>query len=342
MLSNKIEVLDSLRAFAALSVCLFHFVCTTTGYINEEWVINTFSVGQYGIHMFFVISGFVIPWSMYHANYKIKNFFSFFLKRLARLEPPYIFSIFLVIFVIYIRALYLGRSNYHAEISTTQVALHLGYLIPFFKDQHWLNLAYWSLAIEFQYYVFIALLFIPLMLSNLLVRCLIYASFIVASHFSPEMLLFYWLPLFLLGMVLFLFKTKRIFWIEFCLTSIVLLYYFSHRDPEGDPLSSAVYSAIPLVFVAFWQELKITGLHFLGKFSYSIYLIHPIIGASVINFLSHRFTGQIEKIVVILAGLTFTLISAWITYLLIERPSKNLSSSIKYIKEANKLILQNK
>jgi len=94
---NNIVVLDSLRAFAALSVCLFHFVCTTTGYITTDWILNLFDIGKYGVQLFFVISGFVIPWSMYAAGFQLKNLFSFLFKRLARLEPPYVFSVLIAL-----------------------------------------------------------------------------------------------------------------------------------------------------------------------------------------------------------------------------------------------------
>ena len=75
---TEIPVLESLRAFAATSVCLYHFVCTTTDYVHNESVLNLFSLGEYGVHLFFVISGFIIPWSMYRAGYEIKHFFTFF------------------------------------------------------------------------------------------------------------------------------------------------------------------------------------------------------------------------------------------------------------------------
>jgi proteic killer suppression protein len=96
----NVPILDSLRAFAALSVCLFHFVCTTTDYIKTQWILDIFSVGSYGVQLFFVISGFVIPWSMYNANFKINHFFKFALKRFSRLEPPYIASLFFAIFIL--------------------------------------------------------------------------------------------------------------------------------------------------------------------------------------------------------------------------------------------------
>jgi peptidoglycan/LPS O-acetylase OafA/YrhL len=103
MKNSQIPVLNFLRAFAALSVCLYHFVCTTTGYITTDWILNFFSQGKYGVQLFFVISGFIIPWSMWKSDYSLKNFFVFLLKRLARLEPPYLMSLILAITILMMR-----------------------------------------------------------------------------------------------------------------------------------------------------------------------------------------------------------------------------------------------
>ena len=80
----------------------------------------------------------------------------FLLKRLLRLEPPYMFSILLAIIVITLRIILLKIND--VNFSLTQIFLHVGYLIPFFEDYKWINQVYWTLAIEFQYYFFLLLL----------------------------------------------------------------------------------------------------------------------------------------------------------------------------------------
>ena len=139
--------------------------------------------GQYGVQLFFVISGFVIPWSMQKAGYQFKNFFHFFLKRISRLEPPYLFSVLLALLLYYLRESYYGKPNEHLQISTPQIALHLGYLIPFFKQYQWLNLVYW-MAIEFQYYLLIAIIFVPMIGSTFYVRLMMYGVLMLLSIFG--------------------------------------------------------------------------------------------------------------------------------------------------------------
>lgn len=197
-------MLDSLRAFAAISVCLFHFVCTTTGYINTQWILDFFSIGKYGVQLFFVISGFVIPWAMFSAKFKFDNFFQFFFKRLIRLEPPYVASLITMLVIIYARSIFIQPSSAQVHPSITQVFLHFGYLIPFFHEYKWLNDVYWTLAIEFQYYIFIALTFPLITKPNLVIRIAFYVLFIVASFTTKSTFLPFWLPFFGLGIVLFL------------------------------------------------------------------------------------------------------------------------------------------
>lgn len=326
MLNPKIEILDSLRAFAAISVCLFHFVCTVVGFVKSEIILSLFSVGQFGVQLFFVISGFVIPWSMYHAGYKLKNFFSFFLKRLSRLEPPYLFSIALALVILFLREEYLGKSNEHMNLSVKQVLLHFGYLIPFFNEYQWLNEVYWTLAIEFQYYLLIALVYIPLIKFGIVYRLIIYSVFLVVSLFDHQAFLPYWLPVFLLGILTFLYKIKLIRVKEYSVTIISVLMVCIIKYP----IPSVIYSSLPVLCILFIPSLKIKGLHFFGKFSYSIYLIHPLVGASLINVLSHYTQNQGSKFFAIIAGLFVTFVGAWLTYIFIEKPSKSLSSSIKY------------
>ncbi|MBL7937396.1 MAG: acyltransferase [Bacteroidia bacterium] len=325
-INAHVTILDSLRAFAALSVCTFHFVCTTTGFINTKWILSLFSIGQYGVQTFFVISGFVIPWSMYNAGFKIKNFFSFFLKRLSRLEPPYLFSLTIAIVILFLRNTYYSQIPGSINLSGMQIFLHFGYLIPFFENYKWLNVVYWTLAVEFQYYFFMALLFLPLIKSKLMMRYCIYLMIFGLSFFSDREFLLYWLPIFFLGVLLFLKMTNLISSKEYFVVTLFTLCFSFYKYP---PLL-VVFSILPVLFVLFYKNLKIYILDGIGKFSYSLYLVHTIIGATFINVLSHYADTILLKIVVILFGFLISILSSWITYRIVEKPSKRLSASIKY------------
>lgn len=325
---GEIKILDSLRGAAALSVCLYHFVCTTTGYVTNEYVLSFFGFGKHGVQMFFVISGFIIPWSMAQAGYQLKNLPKFLGKRLIRLEPPYMVALFLAIIILAVRARILGPDSNLQGLSFPRIALHFGYLIPFFQEYKWVNQVFWTLAVEFQYYFVIALIFPVFNLKGIGFRLTLYFVALAAMFFSSSAFLPYWAPLFLLGIVLFYYKSEKIKAAEYWLVTSLVLCFGLFRYEFGDVL----FSGIAVFVIAFYANVNLKFGDFFGKISYSLYLIHPIVGATAINLLSHRFTEPYQKVLVIILGLLISIAGAFVMYYFIERPSKNFSRKISYTK----------
>jgi len=321
---KNIPILNSLRFFAAFSVCMFHFVCKVTGFIKDEFTLSLFDNGKYGVQMFFVISGFIIPWSMYYSRYKIKNIFKFLLKRILRLEPPYIGSIFFAMFVIVMRQKILN--NFDVQFSFTQILLHLGYLIPFFENYDWLNSVYWTLAVEFQYYLLISLLFPLFIHSNSIFRYLLYVLFFALGINSNVYFLPHWLPIFLMGIVLFLQMIHKIKIIEFYLLLLLLSIWSIYLYDIG----CCIYSLGTVLLILFFNQTSLQIPAFLGEFSFSVYLIHNFTGGTLINVFSHDIVFLWQKILLIIFAVIVSFLSAWVMYLIIEKPSKKWSSKIKY------------
>src|SRR5271169_5335799 len=86
--NQRIGVINALRALAALFVAWGHFVAGQGKYLSLSG-----KYGYLGVHIFFVISGFVIPWSLYRSRYALHDYSRFLLKRNVRLYPPYLASI---------------------------------------------------------------------------------------------------------------------------------------------------------------------------------------------------------------------------------------------------------
>lgn len=91
--------LDILRGVAALAVALFHLSRQEGDAFS--WVLNH---GHYGVEMFFVISGFVIPLSMQRSGYQLPRIGSFLTRRVMRLYP-----VFFVVLLISIANTYFGK-----------------------------------------------------------------------------------------------------------------------------------------------------------------------------------------------------------------------------------------
>lgn len=324
--SKNIPVLNSLRAIAALSVCLFHFVCTVTGFVNNESVLKVFSFGHYGVQMFFVISGFIIPWSMFHGRYKINNFFTFTAKRLIRLEPPYLISLIFAIAHTYIRTLSPHYNGVDITPTVKQVALHFGYLIPFFEGQHWIRPVYWTLAIEFQYYLAIGLLFSLISSNRIWIRLSIYLLFLSGPILIKANFLPFHLPVFLLGILLYLYKTQTISLIELYLVAVLSLICIGVYND----LPTMFFAGFTFLIIMYFGEIKSKVGDFLGNISYSIYLFHSLTGMIILNYFAHSATSPLIKFILIVVSVIVSILAAYVVYRLVEKPSKELSSRIKY------------
>lgn len=325
---KQVNVIDSLRSFAAISVCLFHFICTITGLEYPAMISTVAAYGQNGVLVFFVISGFIIPWSMYYNNYRPGSMLTFMAKRLIRLEPPYLASILLILIIAFIKARFHIGVDSAEEITAARIGLHFGYLINFFPEYKWLNNVYWTLAIEFQYYLLMSLLYLLFVHKSLWLRVSAYLLCFGMAWWVPDASLSHFPaygPLFLFGIVVFQYKTRLVGLPE---CASVMIACFVYNYVAMSPTAACFGLATALV-ILFFDDIKIPALHWLGKMSYSIYLIHPVVGAAVINILSRYAQTSGLKLVVLLAGLIVTFVSSYIMYLLIEKPSKKLSSKIK-------------
>lgn len=250
-------------------------------------------------------------------------------KRLLRLEPPYLFSIILAITFIYLRKFSPTYDGQIREIDLRQILLHLGYLVPFFDNVKWLNNVYWTLAIEFQYYFLISVLYFLFVSTKSWIRFAGYAVLLGAPLLFPTgNFLPFWLPLFGVGILLFLYKTGQISMTELGIASVLFVtHLFVFNSIETGVIAIATELIILFMFSA--TNKILAGL---GKFSYSVYLVHTIVGATFVNVLSHYVTGSFAKLVLIAGGMGVTFVASYLMYLFIEKPSKKWSSRLQYNK----------
>jgi peptidoglycan/LPS O-acetylase OafA/YrhL len=328
MPNNKTKhlfIIDSLRGIAATMVCLFHFVCATTNYIENKTIIEIFSFGKYGLHIFFVISGIVIPLSMIKCDYSINIFFKYLWKRIIRIEPPYLFSIILFIIYAFLRKQFYSSIESVEIPSINQVLMHLGYLVPFIENGKWFINTYWSLAIEFQYYLVLSLIFPLLLHKNILIRLIFSSLFLFSCLVYPnDSFLPFWTPLFMLGISYITFIHNKISLKEFIVwqvLSLILIFYLNEA-------TMLVFCVITMLLIHFFSNFKNRITLFLGKISYSIYLLHGITGGLVINFLSHKYIEPYQKILVIVLGFLVATGCSYIFYLIVEKPSQKWSKNI--------------
>ncbi len=162
---NHYYSIDILRGLTAFLICLNHFTnhSDVNGYLfNEGSVVRNMSTHISDVvFVFFLISGFVIPLSMAKQNFKINKLFPYLSRRLIRLEIPYIASMLLVLAITFTWSVKEG-TNFH--LNYWQIFHHFTYTTAIF-NYPWLNEIYWTLAIEIQFYIVIALLY-PFIISK--------------------------------------------------------------------------------------------------------------------------------------------------------------------------------
>ena len=321
--SSRVEVADYLRGFAALAVCCFHMTHAGT-LIAWGWLASLTQWGWLGVEVFFVISGFVIPMALHASHFQRNDYSRFLVKRIARLEPPYLISLFLVITLGFFSSRLPGYRGepFHFDLANTLG--HIGYLNGFL-GWTWADPVYWSLAIEFQYYLSVGLLF-PLLISrqSAVFALAVCALLSLGALIPSRELIFIYLPLFALGITAFRWRIRNLHsWWDCAPIIFSLLLLFQQRDWQVTMV--AVGTALILAFV---PNRTIVRSSWLGLISYSLYLVHVPVGGRVVNLASRFATGPWSQLGACLLGLIASLLVAILFYLAVERPARRWSSRL--------------
>jgi peptidoglycan/LPS O-acetylase OafA/YrhL len=340
---ERLEGLDFLRGFASLAVCWFHL--TRFHYIIPDQrgvalVRQTGNYGWLGVEVFFVISGFVIPYSLYRARYHIRDFFTYLARRVVRLDPPYLTAIAMILVLAYVSSLKSGRpvDIEGQPVGLARLLLHLGYLNTFFTRYEWLNPSFWTLAIEMQYYLLMGLVF-PLVIarnpavrlaaigamaaSNVVYGRTLFPTTSPSAPFLPGLLC-----LFLLGILTFQFRVRLIRAAEYVPALLVIAATSVVRLGLASSLAGLAAVA---VILANPRPSIVSG--FLAKISYSLYLLHWPIGHYTLSVVGMKYLqaeGDAARIFVLFLTLALCLGSAYLLYIFVERPAQRWSRRFRY------------
>lgn len=350
--SKRIDGLDFLRGIASLAVCWFHLTSfhfpTPDGRLYEA-VRTSGTYGWLGVEVFFVISGFVIPYSLHRAGYDISSYPRFILKRIIRLDPPYLLTLVLLLGVGFAVAFYTGRpvEIEGQPLNWTRILLHLGYLNMFFGYE-WLNPSFWTLAIEFQYYLLMGLIF-PFMSSrNPYVRWLSLAAFAVPALFTSHRLMsggfpissyiFHFAFLFLMGIVSFQRWGKLITRQEY----LVLLVITTAGSLFTVGLIPTAAGLLAVVVINFYNRRSIIS-EFFGNISYSLYLLHWPIGHLTLSIIGAKILGASTdgmKLVALAIALGVCFAASYALFVLVEKPAQVWSSRMNYGKRRTRAVTE--
>jgi peptidoglycan/LPS O-acetylase OafA/YrhL len=305
---ERLQAVEYTRGLAAFMVMWFHFT-----YRLPEGVLRWSGLyGYLGVEAFFVISGFIIPYSMDLQGYRFaKDSVTVMGRRIIRLYPPYVMSVLLILCVPYL-------AGFAGDIPTRDLyraALHLFYLVPW-TGEDWFSAVYWSLAIEFQYY-FLILAAAPFLLyrKNLWPQRMFFLVVLLVSWNSGDSrLVFMYLPVFGFGFVQFLFMRRGMALLECAGWAAAFAAVAYNQDSTW-----VIGAMIALAALNAPWPARCAPLLFLGTISYSLYLLHGAIGFSVVDLLGRiaELPPTVELLIQIAAALALATVFWW----LVERPS---------------------
>lgn len=321
MIKSRIKILDSFRALSILSVMLFHFFSRWTVPLNAVTLYpykndyDYFRWGYLGVEFFFMISGFVIFFTLDNT----KSFLSFWIKRLIRLLPPIIVAsiITYAIFTFFDANYTFSDSHSAINFIPSITLIHPNLLNILFSkfniELHYLSNSYWSLWPELQFYFLSSVLYyidkkgfiknfilisILLIVGNFIIQHSNDLNINLSSSFLTNYTkwtlnrfnLINYLHFFCIGVLFYsLFKNKQnnaktpIF-IKICIVFFTLFIV----NIDVNLASKVLYGVMFLLFYLFiyfpdklgFLENKTLGK--IGESSYFLYLIHEHTGVLII------------------------------------------------------------
>lgn len=339
------DTLDSIRGIAIFGVLIVHFLMEHISRTNSPILFSLAGSGARGVQLFFLISSVTLFLSLSIRKGE-ESQVAFFIRRFFRIWPLYAFTLFL--FTTF-------------TSSFTNMFLHLTFLNVWHPT--YINNALsveWSLAVEAQFYLFVPLLFSYISgIKRSLIFLFLSLILFVINHkvlealeplllnvsgydfevFKGDFSFFSNLYVFAFGILLFFclygaesesWKKKLIKWadaitIAGCALFVLSVFEFINL---GAPMLPYCLSLSLVIYGTFLQPHAILVnrfWNFLGRRSYSLYLLHlPAMGFA--KTLSGWFPIMQEPIVLVLSGFAISILVSSLSFKFIEIPMISLGN----------------
>jgi peptidoglycan/LPS O-acetylase OafA/YrhL len=273
--TSYLPEIDGLRFLAVFSVVVIMHI---PHYLDEMFYNNQIlgngywnnfiTAGGHGVDLFFVISGFILslPFAKWRLNsgkkVSLKNYY---LRRLTRLEPPYII-VLIILFIGHVWVLHQYSFNELLPHFFASAA-YLHSII--YHSFSWVLPVAWSLEVEVQFYFLAPLFFLIFLIPSAILRRIIYLIVIVFSSY-------YWFDYWGIGNV---FVFLRVFFIGILLTDLhctkTILIKNSSLAFFIGLLSLAGFFFIPSIY--YEEGIVHYGVGYLVKMVCMFFLFHTIL-----------------------------------------------------------------
>lgn len=333
-----------LRVIAVLFVMYAHLVDQCLRFLKDKWWLNDLANsyffkplqingGTFGVAIFFLVSGYIIPYVARHESLK-----EFALKRAFRIYPPFILSIAALVPLYYILDDYGLVGYYLREPESFTNVLHSALLTSFLVPLRNLNAVAWTLFVEVVFYIWIAAIF-GLLFKRPVWAILATLGFLLFFFRGPSLFKLqhytYYVGFMFLGTLFYLKKhgdiSRLLFFIFTGLFWGLFLWMLcmdvAHvRNPFNGLVASYGF-AYPIFATAlyFEKKIKLGGvLMYISKTSYSLYLFHYFMGFIIV----HGLHGKIGYLPALSLALLSIFVVCHFSFRLIERPSQALAREL--------------
>jgi peptidoglycan/LPS O-acetylase OafA/YrhL len=335
--------IDGLRFIAISTVVFFHIISTIhydsiSSVQGYELVTTFYKNGWQGVELFFAISGFIIglPFAkQYILGGRKISYKSYFLRRVTRLEPPYL----IIIILLYFLFAMLGKFTL-SERFTSLLASMVYMNNVIFQDLNKLVLSViWSLEIEVQFYV-LAIIFAKVFMLPKLWRRLAIMAVIVGFPYLQKLYypsvntIYLYIQFFFIGFLLAdLYldekrpKIPEILGMIMGLATIYVLLFVNHANGIGNHflyLGSMIVFYYMAMHNKFWKKImSIRWVAIIGGMCYTIYLIHgPVIGivGDIGEYLKISDSYMPNLLLNTLISIPLVLFFSGLYFRLVERP----------------------
>jgi len=301
LLNGRYECIDGMRGFLALGVFIHHssiwYQYIHTGYWGAPASNLYNQFGQTSVSLFFMITSFLFISKLLNSDKKDFNWRNFFISRIFRLVPMYLFSIWLI----FISVMFISQWKLNVELAEFFLSICHWLLFTVYNTPNINNSGFTSyinagvvqtLPYEWLFYFSLPLISLFILKNKPKFVYLFLSIIFILTFYKFHGFFEYFIYPFIGGAIAPLLlkftsfhkKIKDIFASIIILTCLCLIGQFS----EANNIICTILLTIVFTFIAmgatFFGLLKNSTFKFLGEISYSTYLLHGIALFAVFYF----------------------------------------------------------
>lgn len=357
-----------LRGIAALLVLFSHInranEASYSGELKQEFLLlNWLDLGSFGVALFFTLSGCTLYLSASTQGFpNLKSWGEFYVKRFFRIWPTFAVSISVYLLagiafhdiLLPYRNEWLG-SQFVSSYTTNDIINYLLLIFNFTGPAGLFNNAFWSLPVEFQYYLALPILVVLLqklgplaLLVTVIIGHLLYKADFNQIDSTLVFRLFFTFALGILAGHIYkkcLFRIKSRFTTPILFALFIFTYHFSNGSFSEFSMPSewivyglvAVSSVTLIVLTNLSLPRKLdSALTFYGNISYSLYLFHNLaIAVAVVLLIKYPVYLTPHKLLFLtISTVSLGTFIAWLSYSCIELPSIKVGKHLSKISRA--------